>query len=45
MFFSFNALPNNQIWTEMIFAQASSDTVAYSPLDSGVIVESGKVII
>lgn len=25
------------------FAQTSSDTVAYSPLDSGVIVESGKV--
>ena len=43
--FSQHPPTNNQIWTEMIFAQTSSDTVAYSPLDSGVIVESGKVTI
>ena len=36
---------NPQIRTKSILAQTSSDTVAYSPLDSGVIVESGKVTI
>lgn len=30
--------------TKTLLTQTSSDTVAYSPLDSGVIVESGKVI-
>jgi len=30
--------------TKTLLTQNSSDTVAYSPLDSGVIVESGKVI-
>ena len=34
---------DNMLILKTLLKQTSSDTVAYSPLDSGVIVESGKV--